>query len=149
MSDGFTKYGSAETNSQFYDNGIEKEIRTNKKNRYGQFQTDGYGNYAYETTITTEKSKSYICDKTTFNIFQGNKNESRCDQASYGVGYQLGDKVIILLEFCYNALYKKLDFIHYLQTPKTHFISEAFNPVNASGAVPASLPVEEFFEKLV
>lgn len=92
------------------------------------------------------KSNIYKCEKKTFNIYNGVKDGQYCNQASYAVGYELGNTIITVVDFCFNALYKRLEYTHFVQNHRSHFISEYYNAVNVSSNEAASLPAAEFFE---
>ncbi|KAL5281022.1 hypothetical protein ACFFRR_004813 [Megaselia abdita] len=139
--DGSTEYGAFTEETHFHSNIIAKENSRQKYNRYGN--SDGYETY----TDIVNNDPLYPCKKRNLKVFIGNEEDSYCDQASYAAGFKMGDKVIVLMELCYNAIDKRLDFIHYLQVHKTHPISEMYNPVNTSGSI-ASLPAAEYFRNL-
>lgn len=127
--DGSTEYGSFEEVADFHTKQFKQE----------DFERPFVDPFSQDKSI-------YSCEKRSLRIFPGNEKESYCDQASYAMGYKLKDKVIILLEVCYNAIDKRTDFMHYQQVPKTNSVSEMYNPVNASEGNQSSLPVAEYLE---
>lgn len=139
--DGNTEYAPFGDDANFNANQITK-VET--KYRY-----DENHNYGTDITENVENSNLYPCEQRSLRIFIGNGQQSKCKQTSYAVGYKLGDKVIILMELCYNAIDKHLDFVHYIQSQKAHSISELYNPVNASGpsSNQSSLPAADYLER--
>lgn len=124
---GFTEYKSTTNGSNFHDN---------------RRLIDAY----YQKF---ENSKTYPCSRRSLQVFLTDENDTSCDQISYAVGYRMGDKVIILLELCYNASDKRVNFIHFVLSHHTHPISEKYNPVNVSGSNHGNLPADGYFEKFV
>lgn len=101
--DGKNEYAAFGEEANFHPNQIKNE-------------EEQYNGWIYETLTTYEDRNWYPCNKRTLKMFIGNEKDSYCEQASYAVGYKLGDKVIVLMELCYNTDDNRLDFIHYLQS---------------------------------